>query len=121
MEQMRALSQKEGFKLAFVMDGVREAVYSGKPVETYEVHKLNIITRDLTAELELPFLDLQETFAADYARSHKRFEFGFDWHWNAMANRLAGEAIVRFLRQDRSLLGDQPTGSSAAPMGAAKG
>ena len=51
------------------MDGVREAVYAGKPPESYEVHKLNVIARDLTAELDLPFLDLQATFADRLSRA----------------------------------------------------
>ena len=45
----------------------------------------------------MPFLDLQATFAADYARNARRFEFAYDWHWNVLGNRLAGEAIAAFL------------------------
>jgi hypothetical protein len=119
--QMKALSQQEGFKLAFAMDGVREAVYSGKALDTYEVHRLNAIALDLTAELDLPFLDLQDTFAAHYARAHQRFEFPFDWHWNALGNRLAGEAIARFLLTDKHLLGDRSAESSARTISPPKG
>lgn len=114
--QMKALSQEDGFKLAFAMDGVREAVYAGKPLDTYEVHKLNVIARDLTAELGLPFLDLQDTFAAHYARAGRRFEFSFDWHWNALGNQLAGEAITHFLLGDGRLLRDRPASKSTAPI-----
>jgi hypothetical protein len=85
------------------------------------VHKLNVIARELTSDLGLPFLDLQDAFAADYARAHRRFEFSFDWHWNVLGNRLVGEAIMRFLRGDARLLGDRPAGSSAAPMGPPRG
>lgn len=121
LSEMKALSQQDGFKLAFAMDGVREAVYSGKPVDGYEVHKLNDIARDLTTELGLPFLDLQDTFAAHYARAGRRFEFSFDWHWNVLGNRLAGKAITRFLLDDARLFGERPAGSSAAPLGLPRG
>jgi hypothetical protein len=114
LSEMKALSRQDGFKLAFAMDGVREAVYSGNAPGTYEVHKLNVIARELTRELSLPLLDLQDTFAAHYARAGQRFEFPFDWHWNALGNRLAGEAIARLLLSDERLLGDRPTENSAA-------
>ena len=95
------------------MDGVREAVYAGRPTESYEVGKLNVIARELTGELDLPFLDLQKTFADDYARRGERFEFSYDWHWNRLGNELVGKAIVRMLFGDPRLLG--PTaGRSAA-------
>ncbi len=121
LAEMQALSRQDGFKLAFAMDGVREAIYAGKPIDSYEVHKLNVIARDLTTELGLPLLDLQDTFAAHYAREGRRFEFPFDWHWNALGNRLAGEAIARFLLGDRRLLGDRPAENSAAPIAVPRG
>ena len=42
LSEMQALSREDGFKLAFAMDGVREAIYAGKPLDSYEVHKLNV-------------------------------------------------------------------------------
>jgi len=95
--KMKALAEREGFQLAFAMDAVREAIYEGRKPMDYEIGRLNTIARRLTAEMGLPFLDLQETFASDYARHRQRFEFPFDWHWNARGNRVAGEAIARFL------------------------
>jgi hypothetical protein len=104
LRQMQALARENGFKLAFAMDGVREAVYAGKPPEAYEVHKLNIIARELTGELGLPFLDLQQTFTRHYADKAERFEFSYDWHWNVLGNRLAGAAIAGMLIDDPGLL-----------------
>ena len=113
LAEMKALSRREGFKLAFAMDGVRDAIYAGKPRENYEVARLNELAGQLAAELDLPFLDLQETFAQDYAREGKRFEFAYDWHWNVLGNRLAGEAITRLLLTDPPLLGSAPAKSAA--------
>jgi len=121
LSEMKALSRQDGFKLAFAMDGVREAVYTGKPADSYEVHKLNRIAGELTSELGLPFLDLQDTFQDHYAREGRRFEFDFDWHWNVLGNRLAGEAITRFLLADPRLLAPRPADSSAAAPAAPKG
>jgi len=113
LAQMQALGRQHAFKLAFAMDGVREAIYAGRPAEGYAVHKLNAIAADLAAELGLPFLDLQDMFAADHAREGRRFEFAHDWHWNARGNRVAGEAIARFLLADPRLLGPAPARSAA--------
>lgn len=97
---MKALSIEHNFKLAFIMDGVREAVYAGRKASDFEVGKLNQIAADITRELDLPFLDLQETFTHDYAVNAKRFEFPYDWHWNTHANRLVGAAVTKLVLDD---------------------
>ncbi len=113
MAEMKALAKRDGFKLAFAMDGVREAVYAGKPVASYEVGKLNAMARAVADELELPFLDLQEAFQQDWTQHRQRFEYAYDWHWNGRANMLVGKAIARFLRSEPRLLGR--TALSSAP------
>lgn len=112
MAEMKALAAREGFKLAFAMDGVREATYDRRPAKDYEVGRLNLIAADLTRELDLPFIDLQDSFDRDYASRRERFEFPFDWHWNVLGNRLVGEAIARQLLSDPRLLADMPRGAS---------
>jgi lysophospholipase L1-like esterase len=103
LSEMRRLAKENGFKLVLAMDGVRDAIYSGKALESYEVAKLNRLTAEVAAELEIPFLDLHTTFAAHYARNQQRFEFAYDWHWNELANQLVGAEIARFLRRHRDL------------------
>lgn len=105
MKEMKALAEREGFKLAFAMDGVREAIYAGKPVSDYEVGKLNLLAKSVTSELGLPFIDLQRAFEADWVKSAERFEFSYDWHWNVRGNEVVGRAIAEFLRNDPRLLG----------------
>lgn len=98
--EMKKLSIEHGFRLAFVMDGVREAVYADKQTSDYEVGMLNSIAADLTKELGLPFLDLQETFKRDWQDNKLRLEYAYDWHWNAHANRLVARAINELLTSD---------------------
>jgi hypothetical protein len=95
------------------MDGVREAVYAGRPAADYEVGKLNRIAAEVAAELDLPFLDLQPTFARDYAVNRRRFEYPYDWHWNVHANRLVAGAIERLLLTDPRLALGRPRRSAA--------
>jgi hypothetical protein len=117
MAEMAELARRHGFKLAFVMDGVREAVYADRPAGAYEVGKLNEIASDLAGELKLPLLDLHRAFEADYRVSRRRFEFPFDWHWNVHGNEVAGTAITQFLLSEPGLLADRPTRPRAAALG----
>lgn len=110
-DEMKALADKHGFKLAFAMDGVREAIYSGKNLNNYEVSSLNDIVRDQMVQLKLPFVDYQKVFAAHYAEDHKRFEFSYDWRWNALGNRLVGETIAELIATHPKLLGTKPLAS----------
>ena len=123
LSEMKTLSERDGFKLAFAMDGVREAVYAGKPVESYEVAQAEPRSRGELAERAGPAVPRP----AGHVRSRttratgRRFEFAFDWHWNALGDRLAGEAIARFLLADPRLLAPRPADSSAAAPAAPKG
>ncbi len=104
LNRIKALAEARNFKLLFVMDGVREAVYDGQSASAYEVGKLNRIAAELCAQLNLPFIDLQESFAADFSKNRNRFEFPFDWHWNAAGNRIVADAIWQKLQSDKSRL-----------------
>jgi hypothetical protein len=97
---VQGLAAGDGFKLVLAIDDVRDAIYAGKPLESYEVAKLNRLAAEVAAELQIPCLDLHATFAAHYARNQQRFEFAYDWHWNALANQLVGAEIARFLLRD---------------------
>jgi len=115
LAEMKRIAAEDGFQLMFVMDGVREAIYAGRPRTEWAVSKLNDLAAELTAELSLPFLDLQDTFAADYAAHGIRFEYPFDWHWNRHANHLVGATIARRLAADPRLLPSrQPVQRQAA-------
>ncbi|MEL6373649.1 MAG: SGNH/GDSL hydrolase family protein [Pseudomonadota bacterium] len=104
LREMKALAHAHGVKLVFVMDAVREAIYENIAPQKYEVGRLNLIAADLTRQMDLPFINLQATFARDYARHGKRFEFPYDWHWNRRANRLVAGALTTLLISDPRLL-----------------
>jgi hypothetical protein len=93
MREFQKLSAEHGFKLLFIMDGVRDAIYERREPMDYEVGRLNKIAREVTGEFGIPFVDLHEAFAADYAVYGKRFEFPYDWHWNMRANQLIADVL----------------------------
>lgn len=95
--ELQKMSQTHGFTLLFVMDGAREAIYAMEPRVQWEVSKLNEIAGELAGELGLDFVDLQAAFADDYGRNGERFEFPYDWHWNARGNLIVAEVLEREL------------------------
>ena len=97
LQEMKALSEEYGFKLVLAMDGVREAIYAEASPSKYEVWKLNEIAADVTRELGLPFVQLHEVFRRDFRANGKKFEFEFDWHWNARGNDIVGRAFARLI------------------------
>ncbi len=115
LSEMKKLSIEHGFRLAFIMDGVREAVYAGKPSSAYEVGMLNRIAEDVTRELGLPFLDLQDTFTRDWAQNRQRLEFTYDWHWNVHANHLVAKAALQLLTDDSRIGFATPRRAAEAP------
>jgi len=112
MEKMKALSEEHNFKLVFAMDGVREAIYAKKSPDDYVVGKLNRIASNTAANLDLPFIDLQDAFRKHYARHMQRFEHSYDWHWNALGNKIVGKRIADALLANPGLLARSTTQAS---------
>jgi len=104
MGELKALAEGHGFRLLFVMDAVREAIYAGADPATYAVGALNDLAAEAAASLGLPFLDLTPTFRADWEAFGQRLEYAYDWHWNERGNRVVAEAIAQFLLTDTRLI-----------------
>jgi hypothetical protein len=100
---MRARAQQDGFRLVLAMDGVRNAIYAGKGLESYEVGRLNRLVGEIASELDYP----PPRFARDLRRPLRSqsatFRAAYDWHCYVLANRLVGEAIARLLLRDPGL------------------
>lgn len=103
--EMKSLADRHGIKLALAMDGVRETIYGRNDSGTEILQRLNAMVAGAAQIAHVPFLDLTDTFARDYARSQLRFEYPYDWHWNARANRLVGETLADWMLADPRLLG----------------
>lgn len=100
LAEMKRLGEVHGFRLVFVMDAVREAIYEGRKQMDYEVGRLNRIARELTTELDLAYIDLQGIFQAEYDTHRKRFEYPYDWHWNVRANVIVAEAVEKLVARE---------------------
>jgi hypothetical protein len=86
-----------GAKLLLVMDGDRDAIYSGR-LESPAL-RLNRIAAESAKRAGIAFLDLHPVFAADWAEKHQRFDFEADAHWNENGHTVAGAAILEALKE----------------------
>jgi len=97
LRELKRLSEERGFRIVFVMDGVREAIYQRSDPDDFEVFKLNRIARGLADEIGVPLLDLQGVFTRHYEAHGRRFEFAYDWHWNEEGNQVVSDALAELL------------------------
>lgn len=93
--RLKARTDAIGAKLQLVMDGDRAAIYAGRGGS--QALKLNRIAAEMAARHGIAFLDLHPVFAAEWARTGKRFEFASDAHWNEYGHQVAGRAIAEAL------------------------
>lgn len=113
---MKELADSHGIKLAFAMDGVREKIYGRSDPGVTKVERLNGIAAEAAEIARVPFLDLTRTFADDYAQNQQRFEYPYDWHWNARTNRLVGRTIADWMLADPRLLGRMSPAAETTPV-----
>lgn len=85
-----------GAKLLIAMDGDRQAIYAGRSES--RALRLNQIAAEAAKEAGVAFLDLQPVFAADWAKSRRRFEFDADYHWNEYGHAIVGAAVLDALK-----------------------
>jgi lysophospholipase L1-like esterase len=94
--RLAALAQREGTRVILAVDGVRAAIYSGRPSD---ILTLNRLCAELADRHGLAFVDLHAAFAADWAASHKRFEYDVDYHWNEYGHAVAARAVARAIAE----------------------
>jgi len=94
--RMAAVARTSGTKLLLAMDGVRGAIYSDSE-NVSQALILNRLSADLARKHDIPFVDLHQTFRADWSANRRRFEFDSDGHWNEHGHAVAADAVARVI------------------------
>ena len=94
--RMDTVVRAMGARLLLAMDGDRGALYAGSDSTALE---LNHIAADAAQWRQIPFVDLEPAFAADWQQYHRRLDFDADGHWNEHGHAVAAAAIARALRR----------------------
>jgi len=100
IDAIRSATQAIGAQLLIVIDGDRQLIYQGSPVDSAsdsDPSALNRMMRDITEGLAIPFLDLHPAFANDYITQGEKFNFESDFHWNLHGHTVATQAIFPVL------------------------
>ncbi|MBV8888239.1 MAG: SGNH/GDSL hydrolase family protein [Alphaproteobacteria bacterium] len=93
--RLDAVARAMGARLLLAMDGDRFAIYAGVDSPALE---LNRIAAAAAARRDLPFVDLEPAFVADWQTHHQRFDFDADHHWNEHGHAVAAAAVAVALR-----------------------
>ena len=104
-----ALPAKSGLppdRIAFLMDGIRQDLYSGRNEGAgsfFDEMRHYFMAGARSRGYEV--IDLQPAFRADYARFNQRFDYPTDHHWNALGHWVAADALAKS-RVGQAALGD---------------
>ena len=100
-QRLKEVSTQHGVDLLLVMDANRQDIYADNPSNgSNGAAKLNQLAADLAARHQIPFLDLETAFVADWKENGFHFEFPDDNHWNRRGHTKAAEAIAEYLGSD---------------------
>jgi hypothetical protein len=90
--RLARLQRRDGTRMLLAIDGVRAAIYSGRPSD---ILVLNRLARELAAKHGLAFVDLHDAFSAEWAANRRRFEYEADYHWNEYGHAVAARAVAQ--------------------------
>jgi hypothetical protein len=120
VSSMVEIASSHNIHLLYIMDGDRQAIYQGnKDVKTSGPLALNQIVSEVAELRAVPFIDLHEHFAEDWAKNGLRFEHEHESHWNARANRLAADVLTDYFLSGQALRKLCPTAAVATGAGRA--
>ena len=103
-EQLRKTSMIHNIKLLFVF--YPQSFYSHRNddfLEKTNESEGRIQTKSLLNDYSLPYFDLTETFVKDYQTNKIKLDFADDGHFNEHGHRVMGEAIAKFLIENKYL------------------
>ena len=97
--QLCLLGAENGFRVVFLLDGDRKAIYSGN-VEQIQAHDDHSLFLKLALKNGLDVVDMQPVFKRHWDQKHERMDFlPSDGHWNPVAHKLAADEIMNLLNK----------------------
>ena len=97
LSELRSLSATNGFRVVFLLDGDRKAIYSKNREHAWNADDHQLFTK-LTAEYGFDVVNMQPIFERDWEQKRERMDFlPMDGHWNPVAHKLAADAVINLL------------------------
>lgn len=95
--ELRLLSSANGFRVVFLLDGDRKAIYSKNREQSWNKNDRQLFSK-LALQQRLDVVDMQPVFQRHWDEKRERMDFlPMDGHWNRVAHKLAADEIVKLL------------------------
>lgn len=91
------ISRKNNFKIILVLDSDRKAIYFGKNLEQTENYRFTSVTKQIAQRLNIPAIDLTDSFKAAWGEKRERFDWLIDEHWNKYGHQIIADTVTDFL------------------------
>jgi hypothetical protein len=98
LDQVPTKSGLDSDSIAFVVDAMRPAIYSSAALQEAEnsyFSRMLLYFKQQASSRGFEVLDMQPVFIRKHRLDNSRFEFGTDFHWNELVNKLAAEEIQK--------------------------
>lgn len=96
--ELRSLSSANGFRVVFLLDGDRKAIYSQNREHAWNAEERQLFATS-AAQYGLDVVDMQPSFQRYWDEKHERMDFlPMDGHWNPVAHKMAAEEIIKLLK-----------------------
>ena len=96
--QLQQLSAKLNFKVLFLLDGDRAAIYAGQrnAEKAWSNQDDRRLFLELAGQYGLDVIDMEPVFFDHWQKNHERFDWKpMDAHWNPVAHQLAAQEVLR--------------------------
>lgn len=97
--EYRRIAEENNAQLLLIMDANRLEIYGEESEIDLDLY--NQLAGEITDELDIDFIDLTDTFTADYAQYGEPFNSELDAHWNERGHRIVAEAVSDWIISNR--------------------
>ncbi len=101
--QLRLLSDSDNFRVVFLLDGDRKAIYSRNVEQAWNPDNRQLFLK-LALKHGLDVVDMQPAFKRHWDQTLERMDYlPIDGHWNLVAHKLAADEIINLLNTKENL------------------
>ena len=87
-------------RILFVMDGLRNDIYKNT-VSISNLMWLHTLMKEKVTAKKMEFIDLTDSFLADYKENKTHFESATDYHWNEYGHQKVAEIVEKYLVENK--------------------
>ncbi len=94
LKNIKDIGIKNNTKIFLVIDSPRQSIYENKAPQENKDYKYVLMTKEIAKQLNLPIVDLTDTFIQDWQKNHKRFDLAIDEHWDEYGHQVVATSLI---------------------------